>query len=105
MKFKELDIIKDGFYFNCNTKKHRGHYKESMKLGIYFPTTKIQATFFIKNSIILGLLNGDDVEFIESFMNTYGIYGDYRYTKSKSFYRLINNDDLYKALKIKFEIK
>ena len=98
MKLTELNLEKQGFYMSCNVRLLRSHYRSLMKLGRVFPTTKSQADYFIKNNITLDVLNMDDVILIENLMNKHGFEGNYKRTKSASWVRLKNHDDLYTAL-------
>ena len=104
MKANELNLEKEGYNFNCNIVKKRSHYTFLMTLGRCFPTTRNQAKYFVKNQIVLDVLNYEDVEMIEKLLNKYGFEGDYKYTKSKYWVRLRNHDDLYKALKLEFNL-
>lgn len=101
MKATEIQwTSKENYYFS--TTEHTGHYKFLMSMGRYFPCNKNQAIFFVKNRIVLSVLNSKDVEKVESVLNEAGLEGDYRYTKSNIWVRLQNHEDLYKALRVKF---
>ena len=104
MTATEINLKKDGYYFNCNTYPARSHYKFIMRLGRVFPTTKAQARYFIAKGIVLDVLNGDDVEKVETMLNKHGFEGNYKFTKSKTWVRLQNTNDLYQALKKEFEL-
>lgn len=86
-----------------NTKEFTGHYKAIMDFGRCFPATKAQAKYFVKSGICLDVLNNMDVEKIENVLNEAGLIGYYQYTKSKHWVRLLNNSDLHKALKLKYD--
>lgn len=104
MKANELDLKKDGFLFNTKTRPARSHYKFIMKMGGILPETKAQAKFFVSNGICLDVLNFDDVLNIEQILNRHGFLGNYVYTKSKRWVRLVNNSDLNLALKLEFQL-
>jgi hypothetical protein len=99
MKSTEINLKKDGYNFNCNTYPARSHYKFIMSLGRALPSTKAQAKFFLKEGINIGVLNSKDVETIEALLNKHGFEGKYKYTKSKTWVRLINQQDLQDALR------
>jgi hypothetical protein len=104
MKATEINLKKDGFNFNCNTYPARSHYRFTMRLGCVFPTTRAQAKYFITEDIWLDVLNGDDVETVESMLVKHGFEGDYRFTKSKKWVRLQNQIDLHEALKKEYNL-
>lgn len=104
MKSSELKLKKDGYKFNCKSYKAGSHYKALMLLGRLLPCTQPQAKYFISNKVQLSVLNGDDVEKLESVLNKHGFEGSYKYTKSKTWVRIQNHEDLYKALKLEFNI-
>lgn len=104
MKASELNLKKDGYNFSCNTYPARSHYKFIMGLGRVFPSTKAQAKYFVTEGICLDVLNGDDVEIVESLLNKHGFDGEYKFTISKNWVRLQNNSDLHKALKMEFNV-
>jgi hypothetical protein len=104
MKATELNLENVNYNMSCNTVKCGQHYKFTMRLGRMFPTTKAQAVYFASQGICLGALNANDVDMIEKLMNKHGFEGDYKYTKSKVWVRLKNNDDLIKAIKLEFNI-
>ena len=91
--------------FSTPTKKKAGqHYKFLMELGRVFPTTAPQSRYFIGNNLKLDVLNRDDVDRVEALLNEFGFEGDYRYTSTKRWVRLVNHEDLYKALELKYSI-
>jgi hypothetical protein len=45
------------------------------------------------------VLNLDDVELIENLLNKHNLNGNYKYTKTKIWVRLINENDFKLALK------
>jgi hypothetical protein len=104
MKAIELNLTKDGHNCSCKTYKSRSHYKFIMRLGRCFPSTQAQAKYFITEKVCLDVLNGDDVEKVETILNKHEFKGDYKFTKSKTWVRLQNNSDLHKALKLEFNL-
>lgn len=92
-----------------NTDEYTGRYKFIMSLGRCFPATKAQAKYFINQKnfpyLNLDVLNLKDAEKIAAFMaENGGFEANFKFTKSKHWVRLTNNDDLKKAVKIKFGI-
>lgn len=104
MKATEINLKKDGYNFNCNTYPARSHYKFIMRLGRVFPTTKAQAKYFITEGISIDVLNGDDVETVETMLNKHGFEGEFVFTKSKTWVRLQNQSDLHEALKKEYSL-
>ena len=104
MKATELNLEKNSYNFSCNTYKAGSHYKLLMRLGRCFPSTKAQAKYFVSSGVCLDVLNGNDVEIVESMLNKHGFIGDYKFTKSKTWVRLQNSHDLRKAIKAEFGI-
>lgn len=104
MKATEVNLEKSGYNFSCSTYLARSHYKLLMRLGQVFPNTKAQARYFCQNQINLNVLNKEDVDLVEGILNKYGFEGKYKYTKSKSWVRLLNMTDLHKALKLHFNL-
>lgn len=103
MKANEIMFVTvSANYFSANTKG--GQYKQSMRWGSVFPSTKAQAKFFIKERIQMGVLNNKDVERIEYLLNKHGFSGEYKYTKSREWVRLVNYNDLYSALEKEYNI-
>lgn len=105
MKYSEIKLEPSGFRFST---KPAGHlYKFIMSQGRAFPTNPAQARQFIKGGggcQNLDVLNFDDAQFIESFLNKHGLQGDYRYTKSGEWVRLVNTSDIKKAVRLEFGI-
>ena len=99
MKKSEINLEQVGYHFSCNVRPARSHYKTVMRLGRIFPSTKAQADHFIKNGLGLDVLNSKDVELVEALLNKHGFEGDYKYTKSRTWVRLQNQDELHEALK------
>jgi hypothetical protein len=104
MKTSEFSLKKDGYNFNCKSYKAGSHYKFTMRLGRCFPSTAAQAKYFISKGLRLDVLNGDDVEIVESILNKHGFEGNYRFTQSKTWVRLQNNSDLHTALKLEYNL-
>lgn len=101
MKANEILWVNvNDYYFSA--KERAGQYKWYMKLGGVFPTTKAQAKYFIEEHIELEVLNNKDVERIESMLNKYGYQGEYKFTRSKEWVRLVNYNDLYSSLKSEY---
>lgn len=105
MKAQELNLKKCGYNFSCISKKAGSHYKSIMRLGRCLPSTQAQVKYFISKGICLDLLNGDDVIKVEGLMNKHGFKGNYKFSKSKTWVRLVNSSDLDKALLLEFNIK
>lgn len=104
MKANEINLKKQGFTFSANTYASKSHYKLLMKLGRVFPTTNAQARCFVTKGLRMDVLNMNDVEIIENLLNKHGFSGDYKFTKSKTWVRLKNNQDLISALKKEYSL-
>lgn len=104
MKAIELNLERNGYNFTCITKKSGSHYKFLMRLGRVFPSTRAQAKYFVSQQVSLDALNMDDVETIETLLKKHSFEGNYKYTKSKNWVRLQNNNNLYEALKLEFNL-
>ena len=100
MNYSEIKLEEVNYTMSCNTVKSGQHYKSTMMLGRILPTSKAQLASFIRMSTPLSVLNLKDCKVIESLLNKYGFKGIYKYTKSKQWVRLQNNEDLIKALKL-----
>ncbi|MBR6806144.1 MAG: hypothetical protein IKM47_06490 [Bacteroidaceae bacterium] len=92
------------FLFSANTMPARSHYKFTMREGRVFPTTRAQAQYFIKCHCRFDALNIDVVEHIEKLLNKYDLKGEYKYTKSKRWVRLINVWQLYDCLRKEYNL-
>jgi hypothetical protein len=103
MKVNEFQLEKQGFTFSANIRKEKSHYKHTMDMGRIFPSTKAQAIYFVSKSRCLDLLNDTDVKIVETFLNKHGFTGNYKFSKSNQFVRLINANDLLKALKAEYK--
>lgn len=98
----EIQLEKVSYTFSCNSRKSGSHYKFHMTHGQIWPTTKAQAKYFVSQGICLSVLNYQDLHIVESMLNKHGYSGDYKYTKSQTWVRLINSGDLIKALKSEY---
>jgi hypothetical protein len=99
MQIQELKLDKLNFNFNLNTYPKGSHVKLLIILGRCFPQTKEQAKYFIKKGAKLDVLNYKDVQDLEAFLNKQNFKGQYKYTKSLTWVRLINQNDFISALK------
>ena len=104
MNVLELKLEADGFRFNTNERKSGQHYKWLMKMGRFIPTTQAQAREFVRMGCSLSVLNYEDVQYVEELLNRNGFVGNYKYTKSKRWVRLINSEDLRDALKNEYNV-
>lgn len=104
LKASELTLPEVRYTMSMNIYPSKSHYKSTMLLGRVFPNSIAQAKFFISKGICLDVLNTKDVYLLENFLNKYDFEGKYKYTKSKNFVRLQNHLDLYKAIKIAFNL-
>jgi len=98
MKASELSLEEVTYTMSCNTYPARSHYKFVMGLGRVFPTTKAQAKHFVSNEVCFGVLNAQDVSLIEDLLCKHNFIGEYKYTKSKAWVRLLNHSDFNQAL-------
>lgn len=89
---------KKNFIFNTNEYAAGSHYKYLMRLGRVMPTTKAQAKVFINENLNFDALNNVDVDRIEALMSKHGYEGEYKYTGSRRWVKLVNVNDLYEAL-------
>ena len=102
MTVSEFQLEKVGYTFNCNTRKSGSQYKFLMAMGRIFPTTLAQAKYFVSQGVCLDTLNYQDVLIVEGMLNKHGYSGDYKWTKSGTWVRLVNSGDLHKALKSEY---
>lgn len=103
---KGLEIPHSLHYFNSmrDLQPHQ-HYK-TIAYKNAFPQTKSQTLFFLyKMDFYYKILNYNDVVKMEAFLNKHGLNGIYRYTKSKTCCRILNNDVVKIALIKEFSIK
>lgn len=104
MKANEI-VWKEICNYNMSANIRGGQYKQSMKWGSVFPSTKTQAKFFVKERIEMDVFNNKDVERVESLLNKYGIKGEFKYTASRRWVRLVNYDGFYIALKKEYMLE
>lgn len=104
MKAKDLNLPEANYTMSCNTYPPKSHYREAMRNGHVFPTSVTQAKYFIASGSCLDLLNSQDVAIIELLLNKHGLEGEYQYTKSKTWVRLVNDRALEDALKKEYNI-
>ena len=97
IKWVKIEIVN----FSANPIPNGYPFKELMKKGKVFPTSKSQAREFVQMGYMLASLNNEDVRVVEWLLNKYGFKGNYEYTKSNRV-RLINHFDLDKALKLEY---
>ena len=97
---------KHNFNLSLRTLGPREHYKFiATTCNSGFPSTPSQALFFIKNVCLTNrCLNSSDIEKLEDLLNKHNLNGDYKLTKSKSYARIQNNDDVTTALKLEFNL-
>jgi hypothetical protein len=100
------DIILDAqsFIFSTNECSSGKHYKYLMDLGRILPTTRAQARYFVANRCKFDALNIVDVERVEAIFSEFGKCGEYKYTSSRRWVRLVNNNDFCECLKMKYNI-
>ena len=107
MQYSEIKLEPKGYKMSTNTRAAKSHYRFVMDLGRIFPSSKAQARHFLRNGggcQNLDVLNYDDARFVESFLNKHGLQGEYKYTKSGDWVRLVNTSDLKKAVRLEFGI-
>jgi hypothetical protein len=100
------DIILDAqsFIFSTNERSSGQHYKYLMDLGRILPTTKAQARYFVANRCKFDALNIVDVERVEAIFSEFGGAGEYKYTGSRRWVRLVNIEAFYEVLKLKYNL-
>jgi hypothetical protein len=102
MKASEVklqSLVSGGF----TTMAPNSHYKFLMELGRVFPSNKSQANFFVAKGVCLEPTGMKGVEAIENLLNKHGMEGEYQFTKSKQWVRLLNNSDLHRALILEYK--
>lgn len=104
MKTTQFKLQESSYNFSCNVYPAKSQYKFTMSLGRVFPTTSTQARYFLQQGICLDVLNSRDVEVVESLLNKHGFEGQYTFTKSGRWVRLVNNEALNNALKAEYSI-
>lgn len=73
-------------------------------IGRLIPTHKAQAKRVAQKGIAPDIMNMGDVEIIEAMMNKNGFAGQYKYTRSRNYVRLINYCDWHTSLKKEFNV-
>ena len=68
------------------------------------PTTKAQAHYFVANRCKFDALNIVDVERVEAIFSKFGGAGEYKYTGSRRWVRLVNIEAFYEVLKMKYNL-
>ena len=104
MKANEIILDAQNFIFSTNERRSGQHYKYLMDLCRILPTTKAQARYFVANRCKFDVLNIVDVERIESIFAEFGGTGEYKYTGSRRWVRLINIEAFYEVLKLKYNL-
>lgn len=82
-------------------KNPREHTSLLITLGRLFPISKAQAKKVIKTGF-LDVLNHEECDYVSDFMAKHGHKSEFKYTKSKSFKRLVNFDTFAKCLKLEY---
>lgn len=103
MKATELNLEKVEYTMLYNPKAGE-HVSALIRLGRLFPKTAAQAKKVISKGIQPDAMNIKDVENMELLLNKHGMSGEYKYTKSKSWVRIDNFGDFFKALKLEFNL-
>lgn len=100
MKNSELELETVNYTMSANIHAAKSHYKFVMRLGRAFPSTKEQAKYFLSSGAFMNMdvLNWLDVQIIEKLLTKHGFEGDYKYTKSKTWVRIVNTEDLKAAI-------
>lgn len=104
MKASEIILEDQNFIFSTNERRSGQHYKYLMDLGRILPTTKAQARYFVANRCKFDVLNIVDVEHIEAIFSEFGGAGEYQYTSSRKWVRLVNIEAFYEVLRMKYNL-
>lgn len=104
MKANEIILEAQNFIFSTNERRSGQHYKYLMDLGRILPTTKAQARHFVANRCKFDALNIVDVERVEAIFSEFGGAGEYKYTGSRRWLRLVNIEAFYEVLKMKYNL-
>ena len=104
MKANEIILEVQNFTFSTNERRSGQHYKYLMGLGRILPTTRAQARYFITNRCKFDALNIVDVERIEAIFCKFGGAGEYKYTGSRRWVRLVNIEAFYEVLRMKYNL-
>lgn len=106
MKFNDIKSLANGGtvsqYCALVTRVHKRHYDDLARLGVLRPTTPTQVRRFARYGCRLDVLAYPDAVAIEELMNKHGYEGEYQYTKSHYWVRLINVSDYANALSIEY---
>lgn len=107
MKFNEFKSTGDGGTVTTArmlsvVRQPRAHYMYALKAGCLLPSTRQQAAAFIRTGWCLDLLGYPDAVAVEGLLSKHGFEGNYVYTKSMGFVRLVNQVDLDKALRAEY---
>lgn len=94
---KEIILDVQNFIFSTNERKSGQHYKYLMVLGRILPTTRAnRCKFYVLNIV--------DVERIEALFCEFGGAGEYEYTCSRRWVRLVNIEAFYEVLRMKYNL-
>ena len=104
MKASKIILEAQNFVFSTNERRSGQHYKYLMYLGRILPTTRAQAHHFIANRCTFDVLNIVDVERIEPIFREFGGAGEYKYSSSRKWVRLVNIEAFYEVLKLKYNL-
>lgn len=104
MKANDIILESQSFTFSANERRRGQHYKELMVLGRILPTTRAQARYFVSNRCKFDALNNVDVERIEAIFCEFGSAGEYKYTSSRRWVRLVNIEAFYEVLRMKYNL-
>lgn len=104
MKANNVILEAQNFIFSTNERRSGQHYKYLMNLGRILPTTKAQARYFVTNRCKFDVLNIVDVERVEAIFCEFGGAGEYKYTGSRRWVRLVNIEAFYEVLKMKYNL-
>ena len=104
MQASEVILDAQSFIFSTNERRSGQHYKYLMDLGRILPTTRAQARYFVTNRCKFDVLNIVDVERVEALFREFGGAGEYKYTGSRRWVRLVNIEAFYKVLEMKYNL-
>ena len=104
MQASEIILEAQDFIFSTNERRSGQHYKYLMDLGCILPTTRAQARYFVANRCKFDVLNIVDVERLEGIFSKFGGAGEYKYTGSRRWVRLVNVEAFYEVLKMKYNL-
>ena len=103
---KAEDVLKtlklEKYYDSLKDYLPNQHYKYNANRS-GFPSTPAQALYFVKYvDFYYRYLNSMDVMKIEALLNKYQMCGEYKFTKSKKWCRIMNNSEVIDALEKEF---